>query len=56
LRRIREDLELLEQEHVVLKRDTTEIVEWLKVEVREWQQTGDTIRATLAEESGDDLE
>lgn len=51
--RIRDDLALLKQEHMVLKRDTSEIVEWLQAETKDWQQTGDSNRATLAEEAED---
>jgi hypothetical protein len=43
-RRIREDLELLKQEHVTLHTDTSEIVEWLQVETKDWQGIGDQIR------------
>ena len=38
---VRDDLELLKQEHIVLKRDTSKVVEWLKQEARDWQQTDD---------------
>jgi hypothetical protein len=42
--RTRDELELLQKEYIALGRDTSEVVEWLKQEARDWQGIGDQIR------------
>lgn len=38
--RIRQDLKLLQQEYIASNKDTSSVVEWLTVELRDWQEIG----------------
>lgn len=38
--RIREDLRLLQKEYIASNKDTSSVVEWLTVELRDWQEIG----------------
>lgn len=51
--RIREDLELLECDHITLHKDTSEVVEWLKQEAIDWQGIGDQIRQQESDSDDD---